>query len=161
MTDPANAERLETGWFPDTPADDTVIRQYVLATGEWVEAVARASGAPVLRTDDVVITDEHSAHVLFNTGILLRPVTPERAEAVEMHGVPAERVLVTGAQCYDQWWERRPSRSREAFCRRVGLGPDRIDAAPPCTHCEVGRFFSYRRDGGETGQHVSFIWRRS
>jgi hypothetical protein len=82
MTDHASAERLETGWYPDTPAGDTVIRRYVLATGEWMEAVARASGTPVLRTDDFVVVDEHSPHVLFNTGILLRPVTPERAEAV-------------------------------------------------------------------------------
>jgi hypothetical protein len=82
MTDAEGTPRLEDGWFPDTPVGDTVIRQYVLATGEWMEAVARASGAPVLRTDDVVVTDEHSAHLLFNTGILLRPVTPERAPAV-------------------------------------------------------------------------------
>ena len=49
----------------------------------------------------------------------------QRAEAVEMHGVPADRVVVTGAQCYDQWWTRTPSRSREAFCARVGLRADR------------------------------------
>ena len=48
----------------------------------------------------------------------------QRTEAVEMHGVPAERVVVTGAQCYDQWWGRRPARSREEFCRHVGLRPD-------------------------------------
>jgi GNAT superfamily N-acetyltransferase len=82
MTDPAATERLENGWFPDTPAGDTVIRRYVLANAEWMEAVARASGTPVLRTDDVVVVDEHSPHLLFNTGILLRPVPPERAEAV-------------------------------------------------------------------------------
>src|ERR1043166_1400557 len=40
----------------------------------------------------------------------------QKTEAIEMHGVPADRVLVTGAQCYDQWWNRAPSRSREAFC---------------------------------------------
>jgi len=49
----------------------------------------------------------------------------QKREAVEMHGVPAERVHVTGAQSYDHWWGRRPSRSREAFCERVGLRPDR------------------------------------
>jgi len=49
----------------------------------------------------------------------------QRTEAIEMHGVPAERVVVTGAQCYDQWWGRRPTRSREAFCERVGLRPNR------------------------------------
>ena len=49
----------------------------------------------------------------------------QRAEAIEMHGVPADRVIVTGAQCYDQWWGRAPARSRDAFCARVGLRADR------------------------------------
>ena len=49
----------------------------------------------------------------------------QRQEAVTMHGAPAERVVVTGSQCYDQWFDRRPSRSREEFCRRVGLPADR------------------------------------
>ena len=49
----------------------------------------------------------------------------QRDEAVRLHGVPPERVVVTGAQCYDQWFDRRPGRSREEFCRRVGLTPDR------------------------------------
>jgi hypothetical protein len=45
----------------------------------------------------------------------------QRREAVEMHGVPAERVVVTGAQAYDHWFDWEPSRSREAFCAEVGL----------------------------------------
>ncbi len=49
----------------------------------------------------------------------------QKAEAVEMHGVPPERVIVTGAQAYDHWFDRAPSRSREAFCTRVGLRADR------------------------------------
>jgi hypothetical protein len=49
----------------------------------------------------------------------------QRREAIDMHGVPADRVVVTGAQCYDQWWDRRPSRSRDEFCARVGVRADR------------------------------------
>jgi hypothetical protein len=49
----------------------------------------------------------------------------QRDEAVRLHGVPEERVIVTGAQCYDEWFERTPSRSREEFCARVGLPADR------------------------------------
>ena len=49
----------------------------------------------------------------------------QKDEAVRLHGVPPERVVVTGAQCYDQWFGRRPSRSRDAFCGRVGLPADR------------------------------------
>ena len=49
----------------------------------------------------------------------------QKDEAVRLHGVPPERVVVTGAQCYDQWFDRRPARTREEFCRRVGLPVDR------------------------------------
>ena len=49
----------------------------------------------------------------------------QRQEAIEMHGVPRDRLVLTGAQCYDQWFTRTPARSREAFCRTVGLRPDR------------------------------------
>lgn len=61
-------------------------------------------------------------------------ITPDRVfvwnetqtrEALELHGIPAERVVVTGAQCYDQWFTRTPSRPKEAFCRSLGLAPDR------------------------------------
>jgi hypothetical protein len=46
-------------------------------------------------------------------------------EAIGLHGVPADRVVVTGAQCYDQWFDRRPLVTREVFCARVGLRSDR------------------------------------
>jgi hypothetical protein len=49
----------------------------------------------------------------------------QKQEAIEMHGVPAGRVVVTGAHPYDQWFGRSPSRSRESFCSRIGLRPDR------------------------------------
>jgi len=47
----------------------------------------------------------------------------QKQEAIELHAVPPDRVAVTGAQCYDQWFGRRPSRSREAFCEQIGLDP--------------------------------------
>lgn len=49
----------------------------------------------------------------------------QREEAARFHGVPPERVRVTGAQCFDRWFDRRPSRERAAFCRRAGLPDDR------------------------------------
>jgi hypothetical protein len=49
----------------------------------------------------------------------------QKDEAVRLHGVPPEQVVVTGAQCYDQWFGRQPVRAREAFCARVGLPADR------------------------------------
>jgi hypothetical protein len=46
----------------------------------------------------------------------------QKQEAVTIHGVPGDRVVSTGAQCFDHWfgWPPRP---REAFCARVGLDP--------------------------------------
>src|SRR5688500_17153014 len=49
----------------------------------------------------------------------------QRREAEELHGVPPELIAVTGAQCYDQWFGRRPSRPRRDFCTRVGLDSDK------------------------------------
>jgi hypothetical protein len=49
----------------------------------------------------------------------------QKQEAIEMHDVAPERVVVTGAHPYDQWFGRAPSRSRESFCSRVGLRSDR------------------------------------
>lgn len=82
MTELPQTERLETGWLADTPVGDTLTRRFIVADAEWMEAVAKASGTPVLHTDDVVAVDEHSAHMLFNTGVLLRPVTADQAPAV-------------------------------------------------------------------------------
>jgi hypothetical protein len=44
-------------------------------------------------------------------------------EAVELHGIPRERVRATGAHVFDEWFERRPSRSREEFAAQLGLDP--------------------------------------
>lgn len=49
----------------------------------------------------------------------------QKMEAMKMHGIPPDRIVVTGAQCYDQWFEWKPSRPREEFCRTVGLAPDK------------------------------------
>jgi len=47
----------------------------------------------------------------------------QKREAIELHGVRPAHVRVTGAQLFDDWFERRPSTTREAFCRRVALDP--------------------------------------
>jgi hypothetical protein len=49
----------------------------------------------------------------------------QAAEAVSLHRVPRERVVVTGAQIFDHWFAWRPSRTREEFCRDMGLDPAR------------------------------------
>ena len=70
----------------------------------------------------------HSWDNLTNKGLIR--ILPDRVyvwnetqkrEAVTMHGVAPEHVVVTGAPVYDQWFARRPSTTREEFCQKVGL----------------------------------------
>jgi hypothetical protein len=45
----------------------------------------------------------------------------QKQEAITLHDVPADRVIVTGAQCFDWWFDRQPSRDCETFRREAGL----------------------------------------
>ena len=49
----------------------------------------------------------------------------QKREAIELHRVPASRVVVTGAQCFDHWFARTPSRTRSEFCALLGFDPTR------------------------------------
>lgn len=39
----------------------------------------------------------------------------------------------------------------------AGIAPDRIETAGICVACNLDSYFSYRRDGGETGRQMGFI----
>jgi purine-nucleoside/S-methyl-5'-thioadenosine phosphorylase / adenosine deaminase len=39
-------------------------------------------------------------------------------------------------------------------------GVERVESSGLCTSCEVGLFFSHRRDGGRTGRQAGLVWRR-
>jgi hypothetical protein len=49
----------------------------------------------------------------------------QRSEAVSIHGVPPERVVVTGAPVMDEWFAHAPSSSRAEFLASVGLQSER------------------------------------
>jgi hypothetical protein len=82
---------------------------------------ARATGLPAAvavwswdhLTSKALIRDVPDRVIVWNT--------VQRDEAVRLHGIPPERVAVTGAQCFDQWFDRRPSRSHDALCAAAGL----------------------------------------
>ena len=48
----------------------------------------------------------------------------QRQEATELHFVPGDRIVVTGAQPFDRWFGRSPRRDRRAFAEHVGLRSD-------------------------------------
>lgn len=89
----------------------------------WIRA-AREVGVPsalaIASWDNLVskqvIRPRPDRMIVWNEG--------QRREAAEVHGFPAEDVLVTGAQCFDRWfdWVSSP---RDAFCTAVGLDPSR------------------------------------
>jgi hypothetical protein len=49
----------------------------------------------------------------------------QKGEAQDLHHIAPGRVTVTGAPVFDDWFNRKPSTSREEFCARVGLRPNR------------------------------------
>jgi hypothetical protein len=49
----------------------------------------------------------------------------QRGELEEMHGIPPERVVLTGSQRFDEWFDKRPSLTGEEWSRKVGLDPQR------------------------------------
>ncbi len=66
------------------------------------------------------------------TGKGLLRVVPDRVfvwnelqavEAVEMHGVPRERVVATGAPKFDEWFERSPRAGPGDFAAAAGVSP--------------------------------------
>jgi hypothetical protein len=48
----------------------------------------------------------------------------QRQEAIELHGVKREQVVVSGAQIFDHWFNAAETESRESFCNKVGLNPE-------------------------------------
>lgn len=66
------------------------------------------------------LSSKQQIHVLPDRVIVWNET--QRTEATEFHGVPEDRVVVTGAHPFDHWFDWRP-RSREAFLQRVGLDP--------------------------------------
>lgn len=49
----------------------------------------------------------------------------QKREAVELHDIREDAVVVTGAQLYDDWFNRQPQTDRAAFCRALGFDPGR------------------------------------
>ena len=63
----------------------------------------------------------------------------QQDEAVRLHGVPPSRIVVTGAQCFDQWFDWQPSGDREEFCQRVGLAQGRPYVLYVCSGLLLGK----------------------
>jgi hypothetical protein len=82
----------------------------------------------------------------------------QKREAVELHSIPAERVVVCGGWRFDEFFAMRPASGREEFLRGVGLDPARPVIAYLCSSESTSRneslfirkWLQALRDSGET-----------
>ena len=46
---------------------------------------------------------------------------PLLEEAVRLHNIPKEKVIITGAPSFDSWFDMNPVSDRNSFCQQVGI----------------------------------------
>jgi hypothetical protein len=107
--------------------DLVVVSPLVDAASDQVDLVraAQAMGIPVVAAIASWDNLTNKGHLRVQPDLVTVWNEQQRTEALALHGIDADRIAVTGAQLFDRWFERRPSQSREDFCRMVGLPSDR------------------------------------
>lgn len=73
-TTTGTARPLETGWLPDTPVGDTLLRRFVHNQADVNEVLARASRGRAERHEGVVLTDAGSPVAFFNQAVVTAPL---------------------------------------------------------------------------------------
>ena len=68
------ARPLETGWLPDTPIGDSLLRRFVANQADLQDHLASAVGGRSDRTPDVALSDSGVAAAYLNQAVLLRPI---------------------------------------------------------------------------------------
>jgi hypothetical protein len=119
---------LEIDTFLAAQQPDVLLVTPLIEPGSPQWEYVRAARARRIRTVLCVASWDN----LTNKGLIHGPLDlvtvwndDMKREAVELHGVPPDRVAVTGAQVFDHWFNWQPGTSREAFCAKVGLRSDR------------------------------------
>jgi hypothetical protein len=164
------AARLEAS-IPSDPAIERRLHELapdaVVATGtfrhlsEEVEVLksARRLGIPT----GIFISSWDS---LTNKGAL--KFTPERVfvwneaqarDAEELHLIPRARIRLTGAHAFDDWFARRPTRTREELLGEVGLDPARPYLAYLCSSGTIVGAPGVRRTTSTAQGEAAFISR--
>lgn len=82
-------------------------------------AVGVPVGFPVFSWDN--LTTKGNLHILPDRVWVWNDT--QKQELIEYHGVPPNKIGVTGAYRFDEYREMPPSVSREGFCERLGLDP--------------------------------------
>jgi hypothetical protein len=116
-----------SAWLEALAPDAVILTSLTFSRSSAIEQLKAARGLGIPVGAAIMSWDHLSSkallHVAPDKTLVWNPV--QKREAVEMHGLSPESVVVTGAQCYDHWFTRRPSRARDEFCRDMGLDPSR------------------------------------
>jgi hypothetical protein len=76
------ARPLETGWLPDTPTGDSVLRRFIANQADLQDCLAGAVGGRCDRTEDVALSDSGVAAAFLNQAVMLRPISDPRDAAL-------------------------------------------------------------------------------
>jgi len=111
----------------------------LLATGAGDPSALRAAALPHIRRCCFEVGDDVALELL--------AATPGRDLSVIDRSRPKPHVDLTAIV--------------SAKLRALGVPADAIDAVGGCTRCEPERFFSFRRDGKQSGRHLAVIVSRT
>ena len=90
---------METGWLPDTPSDDTVLRSFLLNQADFNDVVATVAGGRVERDGEVVCCDSGSVVPFLNQTVALRPLDDALVERIDVF----HRAGAHGATLLSPW----------------------------------------------------------
>ena len=76
-------QQLETGWFPQTPVEDNLLRRYLHNQADLVVALAESAGGVVLREPGLVATWYDTPVFYNNMAVLTSPLTAGALKQVE------------------------------------------------------------------------------
>lgn len=71
-----------TGWEPNVPVDDTMLRRFVYSYADRMAKMAQASGGPIGGSNEAAFADPDSPFLLDNGVVLLQPPTPALLDIV-------------------------------------------------------------------------------
>ena len=69
-------------------------------------------------------------------------------DAVELHRIPRGRVVLTGAHVFDEWFARKPTRTREELLGQLGLDPTQPYLVYLCSSAATSRATTSRSSSG-------------
>jgi hypothetical protein len=133
---PPHVVRFLEDFDPDVVVVTHLARDSVQA--DYVRAANRLglhSAYPVFSWDN--LTNKGLVHEIPEVVLVWNEI--QAKEAVDLQDIPPARVRVLGAWSYDHWFDWQPSTSREEFCARVGLRPDRPVVLYVCSSGFVAR----------------------